>query len=246
MRLVEKLARKLRDLPSAGGPAAPESEERTLARGGTRGQSGEDRLPQDEVAAEEVLRHRLQEDPNDQRAFDKLVSLIRRRALQDANQTEAAHYSDEAPGLTAAMEIDVRQIGRDSVWALSEELAGNQRAWYPLIELARLSVREDREGALRRLGIAADRDPSGQALSAGLKMLRQESLPGEALSLGTGHWRPKEHELGVGREMVESAVAAERYADARRFIEALSLHPDEAGAAALVRDLSQRIPSRAE
>lgn len=242
MRLVEKLRRLRENMPSSRPEAEEHEEERSLARGGTRGQSGEHRLPQEELHAEDALRQRLQDDPNDQRAFDKLVSLIRRRALEDANQTEAAQYSDQKPGLTAAMEIDVRQIGRDAVWALSEELAGSQRAWYPLIELARLSVREDREGALRRLGIAADRDPSGQALTAGLKMLRQESMPGEALSLGTGHWRPREHDLGVGREMVEAAIAAERYGDARRHLDALATHPD--ADPSLIKDLEGRIPTR--
>lgn len=245
MRLVERLARRLREMPQ---PERAEEvtgdDERSLGRGGTRGQSGADRLPQDEVATEDDLRRRLNENPNDQQVFDKLVALIRRRAIDDAKRTEAANYSHDTPGLTAALDIDVRQIGRDSVWALAEELAGNQKAWYPLIELARLSVREDREGALRRLGIAAERDPRGEALAAGLKMLRQESMPGEALSLGTGHWRPKEHSLVVGREMVEAALASERYSEAQRFLDMLGESPDTEGADALRRQLEPKFPTR--
>ena len=51
-------------------------------------------------------------------------------------------------------DLSVWQRAADlAVWALAEELAGHPRAWYPLIELARLSVHDDHEGALRRLAI---------------------------------------------------------------------------------------------
>jgi hypothetical protein len=251
MRFVERLSRGLREVtPERAKPVLRRvrkeakdlgSEARSLARAGTRGRAAEDRLPPAELVAEDELRHQLQKDPNDQQAFDKLVALIRRRAAEDQNRTEAAQYSEDEPGLVAAVELDQRQIGRDAVWAVAEELAGNQKAWYPLIELARLSVHEDREAAMRRLGTAADRDESGRALAEGMTMLRQEGMSAEALSLGTGHWRPREHDLRVGREMVESALEAGRFSEAKRHLEALQAHPHEEGRTRLTDEMGKRI-----
>lgn len=245
MNLVDKLSRRFRgedDDESAAESAEGGSEARSLARGGTRGHAGEERLDAGELAIEDELRHRLQDDPNDQRAFEQLVGLIRKRAITEAQQTEGAQHSDADPGLTGAIELDLRKVSQDAIWAVAEELAGNSKAWYPLIEMARLSISDDSEAARRRLGTAADRDPSGEALLAGLRMLRREQFPGEALSLGTGHWRPKEHPLDVGREMVEIALDADRPGEARRNLDAIATHPDTDAAQRLIKELSARVP----
>jgi hypothetical protein len=122
--------------------------------------------------------------------------------------------------------VDQHRAADDAVWALAEELAHSGRAWYPLIEMARLSVHDDREAALRRLGTAAERDPGGMALATGVHMLREADMPGEALNLGVGHWRPREHVLDAGREVVQAAVEAGRPQDARRHLEAIGQRPD--------------------
>jgi hypothetical protein len=67
------------------------------------------------------------------------------------------------------------------VWALAEELAHNGRAWYLLIEWARLSIHNHRDAALRRLATASERDPSERAMATGLAMLREAQLPSDAL-----------------------------------------------------------------
>jgi hypothetical protein len=150
----------------------------------------------------------MREDPNDASAFVRLADIVRRRAAE------------------GHVDGDPQRAADDAVWALAEEMAGNHRAWYPLIELARLSVHEDRDGALRRLGTAAERDPSGVALAEGLAMLRDAGMPSEALGLGVGHWRPREHTVQAGRHLVHAAVEAGRIGEARRHLEVLAEHPD--------------------
>jgi hypothetical protein len=165
----------------------------------------------------------LKEDPNDEDAFVRLADLVRRRAGEGHEEGDQQRAAD------------------DAVWALAEELAHSGRAWYPLLELARLSVHDDREAALRRLATASDRDPSGKALAKGLQMLREEHLPDEALGLGVGHWRPREHDLEAGRQLVEAAVEAGRKADARRHLDALGQHPDVGRVQLLRAELERRI-----
>jgi len=164
---------------------------------------------------EGLLRERLSQDPNDIEAFARLAEVVRRRAI-------------EGHGADSVAELDRNRAADDAVWALAEELAWSGRAWYPLVELARLSIEEDREAALKRLGTASERDPSGRALASGLHMLREAGHPADALSLGLGHWRPAEHDVEAGRELVEAAVEADRLADARRHLDALLAHPDQA------------------
>jgi hypothetical protein len=187
------------------------------------------RLLPAELAREEArLRSLLREDPNDVVAFDQLAEVVRRLAAEG-----------HPPG-------DRQSAANDAVWALAEELARSGRAWYPLIELARLSIHDDREAALRRLATAADRDPSGQGLAGALATLRQAGMPGDALNLGVGHWRPREHNMDAARQLVEAAVESGRLIDARRFLDSLAEHPDRARADALrvemqnVIDLSGR------
>jgi hypothetical protein len=176
-----------------------------------------------ESVDEERLHDLLREDPNDAVRFAELAAVVRRRA---------------AEGHAAG---DPRQAQQNAVWALSEELAHDQRAWYPLVELARLSLADDREGALRRLGVAAERDPSGTALTHGLVLLREAGDHDAALALGMGHWRPTEHPVAAGREMVSAAVDARRLAEARRHLDALAEHPDATGVVATRRDLERAI-----
>ncbi len=157
---------------------------------------------------EVVLQAKLHEDPNDVATFTALVELIRQRAAQGHGGIAPSHPRDS------------------SIWALAEEIAQDQRAWYPLIELARLSIDEDRDAAIRRLGVAAERDPTGQALLEGLLLLRSAGMPEAALGLGVGHWRPRRHPLEAGRQLVEAALDAGRVGEARRHLRAMAAHPD--------------------
>jgi hypothetical protein len=112
------------------------------------------------------LRARLLDDPNDRVAFAELAEIVRAHAAE-------GHEGESRPRAAA-----------DAEWALAEELAHNSRAWYPLIELARLSVHDDLDAAQRRLGTAVERDPTGRALTEALAMLRRENMLDAALSLG--------------------------------------------------------------
>jgi hypothetical protein len=193
------------------------------ARPGRAGEPGAYVSSVHESVDEERLHDLLREDPNDPELFAEMAGVVRRRA---------------AEGHVAG---DPRAAQQNAVWALSEELAHDQRAWYPLVELARLSLADDREGALRRLGVAAERDPSGSALTHGLVLLREAGDHDAALALGMGHWRPTEHPLAAGREMVSAAVDARRLAEARRHLDALAEHPDATGVVSTRRDLERAI-----
>jgi hypothetical protein len=189
------------------------------------------RVRQVETGTEGALRERLAADPNDAVSFAELAEIVRRHAAQG-----------HGPGAPSSDTPDARaRAADDAVWALAEELARNPRAWLPLVELARLSVGDDFDGAVRRLGIASDRDPTGQALLEGLLVLREAGLNDAALSLGTGHWRPAEHKPEVGREMVQTALAAGRLGEAKRHRAALMEHPDAAQTSALAADLERQI-----
>lgn len=185
-----------------------------------------------DVPQEDALRSKLGDDPNDERAFAALAEIVRRHA---------ATGSDDDP-LTADADDAERQRAADlAVWSLGEELAGNPRAWYPLVEVARLSVRDDMEGTVRRLTTAAERDPSGRALVAGLRLLREAGLPVEALGLGTGHWHPRDHDPEVGRELVLAAVEAERPMDAKQHLASLDLYPRQDEIAQMRRELTRLV-----
>ena len=182
---------------------------------------------------EDALRSMLSDDPNNERAFSALAEIVRRRAA------ETSHDGDP---LSAPTDESERQRAADlAVWSLGEELAGNPRAWYPLIEVARLSVRDDHEGTLRRLTTAAERDPSGQALAAGLVVLRDAGLPVDALSLGVGHWRPREHDPEIARQLVLAALEADRPFEAKQHLASLDLYPDSRAVADLRVELGAAI-----
>ncbi|KGM10838.1 hypothetical protein [Cellulomonas carbonis] len=182
---------------------------------------------------EDSVRALLHEDPNDARAFQALAEIVRRRA---------AEMVPDGDPLTAPQDDVEKQRAADlAVWALGEEIAGNPRAWYPLIELARLSVHDDHDAALRRLATAAERDPSGQALAEGLAVLREAGLPVEALGLGVGHWRVKEQTPEIARHLVHAAIEADRPLEAKHHLAALEMHPDKHAVARLRPELEQAV-----
>lgn len=176
--------------------------------------------PRPEAAAEDLLRDHLRRDPNDAMAFGALAALVGRRAATSGE-------SDDP--LTAESVIDDVERERRSdlaVWALAEELAGHPKAWFPLIELARLSLDDDQEGALRRLATAAERDGSGDALAAGLRLLRETGHPAEAFGHGVGHWRVKEHNPESGRQLVLAAIESGRVGEARLHLDSMAASDD--------------------
>ncbi|MEZ0490852.1 hypothetical protein AB2L28_01200 [Kineococcus sp. TBRC 1896] len=211
--------------PTPGGGAS---------RPGTRppGRRSRRRARRAEPAVNEAqLREALREDPNDATAFGALAELVRTRAVL---------AREEDAGGTPEPD-EVRRAADNAEWALAEEMAQSPQAWRPLLVLGRLSLADDREAALRRLGIAAERDGSGAGLAAALGILRDAGMNDEALSLGVGHWRPREHDLEAGRHLVAAAIDAGRLSEARRHLKALGMHPDSAGADRLRAELEHRI-----
>lgn len=182
---------------------------------------------------EDALRSMLADDPNNERAFAALAEIVRRRAAES--------YDEQDP-LAAQVDPTERRHAEDlAVWALAEEFAGNPRGWYPLVEMARLSVHDDRDATLRRLVTAAERDPSGRALSEGLQLLRAAGMPVEALGLGVGHWRAREHDPEVGRQLIYAAIEADRPLDARQYLSALDQHPEADQFADLRAELTKAV-----
>ncbi len=182
---------------------------------------------------EDALRSMLSDDPNNELAFRALAEIVRRRA---------AESFDERDPLAAPADPTERQQAEDlAVWALAEEFAGNPRGWFPLVEMARLSVHDDHDATLRRLVTAADRDPSGHALAEGLKLLREAGMPVEALGLGLGHWRAREHDPEVGRQLVDAALEAGRPFEAKQYLAALDDRDDAEALSALRAQLAREI-----
>jgi hypothetical protein len=143
-----------------------------------------------------ALRRALHDDPNDERAFTDLVSLLQ---------------GSPATGPASA---------RDLAWSLAEELAQYPQAWFPLLELARLSL-ADPAAALQRIQVAIRRDPSGMALTRAVPLLAAAGHPGDAFQLAIAHWRPATHGLATGRHLVRAALASGRTQELRRYLRAL-------------------------
>lgn len=181
----------------------------------------------------------LVDDPNDVRAFQALSEVVRRRAAENTQNDDPLAAAE--PSAAEDVEQARRRAADLAVWALAEELAGNPRAWYPLIELSRLSLDADPKGAIRRLSTAADREPTGQALVAALTMLRGAGHPVAVLGLGTGHWRAREHTPEVGRQVILAALEADRVTDAKRHLESLALCPDQKRVAEIRGELEPAI-----
>src|SRR5699024_6756137 len=122
MSRLQKLLRSLRRRPTA---IRVGLRRRTLAN------------PPEDWSQEDELRAVLVEDPNNIAAFNELVELIRKRTREaKAHEHSGDNLQGEVP---ETPEVAAEQAVNDAVWALAEELAGNPRAWHPLIELARLS-----------------------------------------------------------------------------------------------------------
>ncbi|WP_250445935.1 hypothetical protein [Actinotalea sp. C106] len=182
---------------------------------------------------EDAVRAMLGEDPNDVRAFQALAEIVRRRA---------AEVGPDGDPLTAPQDEVEKQRAADlAVWALAEELAGHPRAWYPLVELARLSIHDDHEGAIRRLATAAERDTTGHALAEGLLVLREAGASVDALGLGVGHWRVREQTPEIARHLVLAAIEADRPLEAKQHLQALDLYPDQREVADLKAELAQTV-----
>lgn len=156
---------------------------------------------------EQLLLARLQEDPNDVDSFRGLVRLL-------------APPTDGEPGSGAGVTTT-----DDTTWALAAELAQHPRAWYPLVQLARLGLDQDPDTAAWRLAEATVRDDSGRALTAALALLRTSGHPDEAFRLALARWRPDRHEPATGREFALAAVEAHREREFAGHLDALSSRP---------------------
>ncbi|WP_454043551.1 hypothetical protein [Cellulosimicrobium sp. Marseille-Q8652] len=198
--------------------------------GARRPRSGEKR---GDTVHEDALRAMLVDDPNDERAFHALAELVRRRAA------EGTHVDD--PLAAPADESEKQRAADLAVWALAEELAGHPKGWFPLIELGRLSLDDDPEAALRRFATAAEREHTGRALAQSMEVLRDAGLPGEALGLGVGHWRAREHVPEVGRQLVLAAIEADRAVEARHHLESLTTYGDPRAVASVRAELERAV-----
>lgn len=160
---------------------------------------------------EEALRARLEEDPNDREALLALAEML------------AAPHAAIPDPLTASHEPIPPAVNRQTaLWALAEDYAGSPHAWVPLIELARLLLADDEDGALRRLATACDRETSGKALAQSIAMLREHGCTSQALSLGVAKWNPASQDRAVGMQLVTAALEARDPGRARELVSRLS------------------------
>lgn len=195
---------------------------------------GED-TPEIQRAVE--LRDHLSNDPNDISAFEELASIIK-NAETDRNPADPL-TGDRVTPETGETSTDSELI----LYALSEEIGSDSRAWYPLVQLARLSGADDSESARRYLETAADRDESGLALAEGVKLLRETGQHDAAIQLGLGRWQPKTQTPTVGEELVNAALEANKLDEARTYVNILKDAgvPDE-----MIDDLSLAIATTKE
>ncbi|WP_182354546.1 hypothetical protein [Flaviflexus huanghaiensis] len=167
----------------------------------------------DRVARGIELRETLYQDPNDIAAFQSLAEIVEQAVkaseVEDPLTADTDHHADQA---------------NLAMWSLAEELSGRPNSWYPLIELARLSVDSDIEGAKRRLNTAIDRDTTGRALGEAIKILRTAGYADAGISLGIAHWDPAEHKFAAGEQIIMAAVDAEKPEVARKYFETLNEH----------------------
>lgn len=147
------------------------------------------------------LREILSDDPNDIDAFAELAEIV--HSAGSSGEVEDPLTADE--GATGTYDRAALAL-----WSLAEELSARPNAWYPLIELARLSVDSDLDGAVRRLTTAVQRDDSGKALAEAIKVLRRAGHPNEAFSLGLGYWDPKGQKFKAGEQLVLAQLDAGR------------------------------------
>ena len=171
----------------------------------------------DESQATE-LRDKLATDPNDREAFDALAALIY-EAYEEREVDDPLTDNASAPA-------DPELV----LWALAEEIGSDSRAWYPLIQLAKLTIAQDLESAVRHLETAVARDDTGQALAEAIGLLRSKEHYEAALQLGLGKWNPQEHPTAVAGELIQSAIAAGKIDEARSYLEMLDRDAPELSA----------------
>lgn len=173
---------------------------------------------QNDAAEEAALLARLEADPNDREALLGLADAL------------TAPVPDEIVDPLTATQAPATPADQHNtaLWALAEEYAGNPHAWAPLIELARLVVVDDPDGAARRLATACDRETTGRALAQSVRMLRDHGLAHQAVSLGVAKWTPAVHEFETGRQLVLAAVEAKDEIKARELVSRLGdAHPHD-------------------
>ncbi len=188
-------------------------------------------------ALEAELRARLEADPNDREALIGLAEILAAPQEEEiADPLTAAHVP-----ASAAVNLQT------ALWALSEDYAGNPHAWVPLIELARILVEDDEEGAIKRLTTACDRETTGKALAQSVAMLRENGLTNQALSLGVAKWSPSSQCFEAGTQLVRAALEARDPNRARELVSRLGdVHPEEPEVAELesaINDLETELTS---
>ncbi|MFP7696022.1 hypothetical protein [Trueperella sp. LYQ143] len=179
------------------------------------------------------LRDRLTEDPNDTAAFDELAVLIRQ--AHDMHQMADPLIGQSSQGDGVRMDL--------VLWALGEEIGADPRAWYPLIQLARLCEDTDVDMAQRYCEMAADREPTGIALTHGIRLLRELGHSNAAIQLGLGRWNPVEHSSAVAVELIDTALSAQRRHEAEHYV---SLLADSGAPAQVIAELNRRIAAFGE
>ncbi|QJC21642.1 hypothetical protein [Arcanobacterium buesumense] len=172
-------------------------------------QLAEDSSPLVQRAGE--LRVALAADPNNAESFDELISIIRLLGQQ----------TPTADPLTADDTYSSKPPLNLVLLALSEDLASDLRAWYPLIQLAKITIDDDPAAAVHQIEVAAGREETGQALASGIKLLCEAGQPDTAMQVGLGRWLPDEHCIDVGLELIRAAMASDKIADAQSFLDVL-------------------------
>lgn len=153
------------------------------------------------------LREGLSEDPNDIASFEELAGIVRKLGAE----------RPVADPLTA--DSTNEEMAADLIlWSLAEDLASDSRAWYPQLQLAKLSVDDDPEAAVRLLENAADREEQGLALAAGIKILRDAGQADSAQQLGLGRWNVETNDIAVAEQLIGAALDAGKPTEAERYI----------------------------
>jgi hypothetical protein len=153
------------------------------------------------IAPEATFRRALRDDPNDERIFAQLVSLL--------------------AGPPPADDSAIRNV----TWSLAEELAQRPQAWFPLLELARLSLDQNGPVIMPRIQAAIQRESTGRAITRAAALLRAAGHPDEAFRLALAHWRPGVHKLAAGRQLILASIEAGRVPEARQHLRAVVAAP---------------------
>ncbi len=174
-----------------------------------------------DVVQEDALRAQLADDPNNQLAFNALLELVVRNCADEGSE-------NEDPLNALQDEANYAEKRTMSAWALAEEFSGHPRAWFPLTELARLSIDVDPDEAIRRLTAAIARDPHGEALAVAVKLLAENDRSHEAYNIAMGHWKSREHIPAAGVAVVRAALLSEKQTEAEAALTELLGHASAA------------------